>query len=210
MLNYGNNISHYRVTAPSALAVSLEDAKAFLRYESTEEDALVTNLIEAVTVQAESFTRRKFIQQTWRLAMDDFPRYPSGKYDWIGQISLPFPPAISVSHVKYYDSAGTLQTLTPNTDYLVLAEDMPARIVPAPNQVWPDVMVDRADAVQIDFVCGYGAAASNVPAGIRQAMLIMLAHYFENRQAVAPVQMHELPLACEHLLWPYRDLRFYP
>lgn len=193
------------VSGPASFPITKEEAKLHLRYENDEEDSLITTLISAVVDNAENFTRRRFISQTWKMFLDDFPREDE-KSLWPGTILLPYPPCISVTHVKYYDSSGALQTLSSSTDYLALTEDTPARIVPAPDQIWPTVVYDRPDAVEVQFVCGY-TDANSVPAPIKQALLILLAHWFENRQETSPVMMHQMPLTAEHLLWPFRDFR---
>ena len=62
---------------------------------------------------------------------------------------------------------------------------------------------DAPGAVTLTMVAGYGAAA-DVPYSIRQAILLMVAHWFVNREAASPVSLKELPLGVAALLSPYR------
>lgn len=195
-------------TAATEYPITKEEAKTHLRFEDDEEDALIISLITAVTEHVELFLRRRLITQTWKLFLDDFPRCAAPEA-WPGAIYLPYPPTQSVTWVKYYDTGGNLTTLSAGTDYLVLSDDTPARVVPAPDTIWPNTQLDRPDAVEIKFVCGYGARAA-VPKGITQAMLILLTHWFENRQVALPVTLSHVPMGVENLLWAYRDFRFTP
>lgn len=192
------------VQAPTELPISKQDAKDHLRYEDDEEDSLVNSLIAAATDYAESFTRRRFITQTWKLLLDDFPRCQQD-YAFPGEILLPYPPLQSVTHVKHYNGDGTLVTIS-SADYLVLANDLPGRVTPTTGNSWPYDVQYRPDAVEVQYVCGYGLQAA-VPAAVKHAILLILGHLFENRQTVSPNQLHEIPLGAEHLLWPHRDFR---
>ena len=195
-------------TAPSAYPVTLEEAKIHLRLaDLAEEDSIVSYLITAATEQAEAFTQRRFITQTWKLLFDSFPSKLTPTEDWPGAIRLPYPPLQSITHVKYYDTNSTQQTLTAGTNYVVDTGTQPGRIVPAPQLIWPSVQTEKLNAVEIKFVCGYGAAAA-VPASIKAAILLILAHYYEYRQEVVTgTIVTKIPMASEWLLWPYRDLR---
>ena len=53
-------------------------------------------------------------------------------------------------------------------------------------------------------IAGYGAAAA-VPAAIKQAMLLLIGHWFANREAVNVGNIvTAMPLAVEALIAPYR------
>ena len=130
---------------------------------------------------------------------------PDGRTEF--EIYLPNPPLKTVDSVKYYDTAGVLQTLDPAT-YLVDAISEPARITPAPSTSWPATQ-NRMNAVQITFTCGYGAA-KDVPTGIKNWMLVRLGSLFENREEVAIGQrivVADLPFV-DRLLDSFRVVRF--
>jgi len=100
----------------------------------------------------------------------------------------------SVSWVKYYDANNELQTLsTANWQLETINEPATLRILEFPT------LYDRPDAVQIQFIAGYGAA-STVPGNIISALLLFTAHLFEHRETVGPAQMFEVPQTAQTLL----------
>ena len=177
------------VTLPSEEPVSLDEARAHLRLESGEDDYL-SDLIAAARRHCESFQGRAYVTQTWDLYLDAFPG---------GCIKVPLPPLQSVTFIKYKDSCGVLQTLG-TYDYVVDAYSEPGLIFLAYGKSWPSTYPE-ANAVQIRFVAGYGAA-SDVPPEIKQAILLKIADLYENRgDEQAGTRMED---AVESLLWPDR------
>jgi uncharacterized phiE125 gp8 family phage protein len=77
-------------------------------------------------------------------------------------------------------------------------------VTPAYDKVWPSARSVR-DAVQIRFIAGYGDAASDVPQAIKQAILLLVGHWFENREAVLVHSFKPtvIPIAVDSLLSPY-------
>lgn len=178
------------ITAPLEHPVTLAEARQHLRVTATAEDALILSLIYAAVEHAETFTRRRFITQTWDLVLDCFP--------WF-EIEIPNAPLQSVSSVSYVDTAGNTQVMNV-ADYQVDVKGNPGRISPAYGKVWPTSRT-QMNAVEIRFVCGYGLAAV-VPYPIKAALLLLIQH-FEQRDANA-----KLVEAAENLLSPYRAVRF--
>jgi len=109
----------------------------------------------------------------------------------------------SVTHVKYYDTDNTLQTLD-TSEYDVDIRVKPGRIYQAEDGNFPNTY-ERANSVEVEFIVG--GAASDVEDAIKQSMYIVIGRYYENRQdVVMGTQVNELPLMVEHLLTPYRLL----
>ncbi len=182
-----------QLTAPAAEPVTLADAKAHLRVTDSVEDAIVSRLIVAARQAAEAATSRAFVTQSFRLTRDRFPKAARAVF-------LPRPPLRSIAAIRLYDAAGDA-TLWDSACYRVETFHTPGRLVLADSAVWP--LPGRAQSgIEIDFEAGYGAAA-DVPAPIRQAILMLLAHYFENREQMALSQSFALPGA-DALLAPYR------
>jgi len=182
-------------TGPATTAISLAEAKAFLRVDSDYDDdnAYITSLIGVATNVVEQFTRRRLITQTYNIYYDEFPPYMDLQ---VGNVA-------SVTHVKYYDTDNTLQTLD-TSEYDVDIRVKPGRIYQAEDGNFPDTY-ERANSVEVEFVVG--SAASDVEDAIKQAMYIVIGRYYENRQdVVMGTQVNELPLMVDHLLTPYRLL----
>jgi uncharacterized phiE125 gp8 family phage protein len=181
---------------PLAPLVALEEAQVHLRAENPEESALVEALVEAATLQAEAYCRRRFIEQRWRATWDAFPA---------GALLVPHPPLRSVESLTYIDGGGSLQTLDPAA-YLVRTAETPGEVVPARGKAWPSA-AEEPDAVAVEFTCGYGAPG-DVPEAIRRAVLLLVGTLYANRETVAPVAMQDVPQTATWLLGPYRVLRF--
>lgn len=178
--------------APTEEPVSLAEAKAHLRVTSTDEDTLIGALIVAARQWCESWTGRQFVTATWRLSLDRFPCW---------MVELPKPTLQSVSAIVYDAADGVATTLSGST-YRVDADSEPARITPAYGLIWP-VTRWQTSAVRITYVAGYGAAAA-VPLAIRQAMLLLVGHWYANREAVASGTVGtEIALTAQALLTPF-------
>lgn len=179
-------------------------AKAQCNVTHSADDSLLSGtsaepgLIERATRWCEDYTQRAFITQTWRLTMDGFldPRYVHDRV-----IYVPRPPLIAVSSLTYFDTANTSQTLTENTHFLVDADHDPGRIGEYPDQTWPATEV-RVKAVTVTHTAGYGAATS-VPEDIRHAILMLVAHWYRNREAAGSIAK-EIEFALTSILAPYK------
>ena len=136
---------------------------------NTTGDPLLNLLIKTARQQAEQELHRYLITQTLEYWDDDFDRP-----------KIHLPPLTSVTHIKYVDILGVEQTLAAD-QYLVnsKARNAPTTIEEAYGIVWPSVR-DQANSVTVRFVAGYGAAA-DVPACIKQWMLLRIRTMWENR-----------------------------
>ncbi len=178
------------ISGPAEEPVTLAEARAHLRLDTADEDALLTAFITAARAALEGETRRAFVTQSWRLLLDDWPGVT---------VRLPLAPVVAVTAVTL-EGTGALDPAHYET---ALAGDEP-RLVAA--RAWPAPLHSVA-GIAIDFEAGYGAAAA-VPAPLKQAVLMLAAHWFEHREPVslggAPVEM---PLAVAALVAPYRRIR---
>lgn len=193
------------LSPPASEPVSLPEAKDWMRVDIGDDDALIQSLVTAARQHAEDLLGRQFVTATWRLSLDCFPGGRAGwgallaPWAWDrAMVRLPKAPLQSVSSATYYDLAGTLQTL-PATAYDADPASDPGRLSLAFGQSWP-VTRPMPGAVRIDFVAGYGAAAQ-VPEGIKTAIKLLAAHWYENREAVVTGTIaSKIPLAVESLL----------
>jgi uncharacterized phiE125 gp8 family phage protein len=160
-------------TAPTVEPISLVDTKMHLRVSHTNEDSLIERQITLARNYVESVVHQQLITATWTLYLDAFPAI----------IRPPLPPLQSVTHLKYYDTDNTLTTLTENTDFTVDLKTEPARIEPEYGTSWPSTR-DRFNAVELKYVAGYGDAATDVPERYVQAVLLLVANWYENREPI--------------------------
>ena len=180
-------------TAATEHPVTLTEAKAHLRVEHDSENAYIFTLIAAATDEAERWTRRQFVTATWDEYLDAFP----------DTILVKHPPLQSVTEIKYVDTEGVPQTLA-DTLYTVDAHSFKGRIVPAFGLSWPSVR-SVVNAVQLTYKAGYGDDAADVPAAIREAILLRVGGFYLNHEdVVIGTIATELPLASRCLLRPFR------
>lgn len=178
------------ITPATAWPVTLDQAKAHCRVESGDEDDLLTGLIAAAAGHIEDYSGRAIGSQTWELSLDQFS--PA--------ILLSKGPVSAIISVKYVDLAGVLQTASPLLYSADLISD-PQWVVLNGDSSWP-VTLDTVNAVTIRFTTGY----AEVPAAIRQACLLLIGHWYANREAVNVGNVAtQLPLAVEYLLANHRS-----
>ena len=182
------------IVQPAAEPVSLAQAKIHCRVDHTADDDILTNLIVAARQWCEQIMRRSIMTQTRTLSLDDWPN---------GMIQLPFSKAQSIVSIQYYDQNSNVQTLHAASYYTDFISE-PARISFAPATALPVAEIDRINSITVTYVAGYGDA-SDVPQAISQAILLLVGHWYENREAsIVAVSIADVPMATTALLSTYR------
>lgn len=188
------------VTGPATEPVSKDEAKAHLRVDGTEDDAYITALIVTARMHVEAILRRALITQTWKLVLDSWPS---------DVVKFAKPPLASVVSVTYLDENGDSQTFA-SSNYVVDTASEPGRLTLAKDASWPSDELYPLGAVNIQYSAGYGAD-TDVPQAYKQAMLLIIGHFYENREAVVAAQganIQELPMGALALLSPTRVWTF--
>jgi uncharacterized phiE125 gp8 family phage protein len=182
--------------APVLEPVTVAEAKAHLRVDGEAEDALIASLILTSRLHIEAALGLAVITQSWRLQLDAWPQKPV--------LELPIGPLQSVDEVRVISSSGQASVVAAN-QYLVDVASQPPRLVlrgplPLPGRL--------AAGIEIDFTAGFGDAASDVPAPIHQALLLLVAHWHEHRD---PIEIGStemaIPAAVSSLLRPFKVVR---
>lgn len=174
--------------------INLNDLKEHLRVTISDDDALLTEKLDAAESHLEKFTGRAFLTQTRTIHFDGFCR----------SLELPVSPVQSITSVKYLDQNLVEQTLSADS-YLAtpLNSDDPTYLYPADGTSWPSTARVRS-AVTVTLQAGYGTA-DDVPAPLCEAIKQLAAHWYENREAVLiGTQAFALPLSLFDLVGPYR------
>ena len=170
-------------TAPAVEPVSVSEAKAHLRVDISDDDAYIGALITAARRYCEEYLDRALVSQQLTVRMDTFPY----------EFELPRPPmatsgTLTATTVTYALDPGSSGTATPTTttlsasSYRVDRDSTPGRIRTVYGGSWPSHLSDP-NSVTVTWWAGYGAAGSDVPQSIRHAMLMLIGHLYENRQA---------------------------
>lgn len=178
--------------AATVFPVTTAEAKTHLRVDGTAEDTYIGELVKAATNHVEMFCGRSYSAQTLTLYLDEFT----------SEILLLRGPVASVSSVKYYDTAGTLQTL-PTTVYQSDTYSDPATITLKDGQSWPDVQA-RKNAVEVAYTVG----SATVPDAVKLAIKLLVGQWFEMRSAVNEKAIYEIPNGIAALLANHRSYAF--
>lgn len=144
------------ITPPDVEPVTLAEAKVQATVEHGEHDSMLQLLITAAREEAELRTGRALITQAWQQRQE-----ADGN-----TVCLRRWPVLEVTSVS--DEEGTLDV----ADYEVELGDFPA--VVANRQL--------SGTVTVEYSAGYGAAGADVPAPIRQWILVTVASMYEHRE----------------------------
>lgn len=156
------------ITPPTSEPVTLAEARDHARIGLDCDDAVLAALIIATRMACENFLGRALIEQTWKIVFDWFP---------VPCLDLP---------------KGVLSV----TSFNVIAEDDTSTLVDAANYhvttgQWGRLALKnsvtlptterRVDAFEVVWVAGFGTDWNAVPQHIRQGMLQLILHLYENR-----------------------------
>ena len=186
-------------TPPAVEPLALAAVKTYLRVIANDQDSVITSLITRARQYVEANAKIQLITATWTLGLGGFPSAQlippgggSSVWDTDNAIRPPRPRLQSVTSIKYIDTDEVQQTLDAG-DYVVDTLSEPGRIVPSLSTSWPSTLDSSRAVVEVEYVAGFGDAASDVPESIKQAMLLLISHWYEHREAVidapVPVEM---------------------
>ena len=184
---------------PAQEPVSLADAKAHLRVDVTDDDALITRLITGARSELERGLGRAFVTQSYTYFLDNWPRGFA--------VPLPVAPVQSIDQARIYALDDTF-TILPVSSYLLDGQGSPPRLIRRGTLPW--LAPQRpGNGIAIDFTAGHGAQPTDVPAALRIATLILVAHWYEHRQLSEPggAPGAGLPEMVRDLIAPYRVRR---
>lgn len=179
----------YLKTAPTFEPVTLDEAKAHLRVTHADDDTYITGLISVARAHVERYANIAIPAQTWAWTMDKWPAFP---------VDVPKPPLIAVTAFSYTDQEGNTYIIDAG-DYTVDAERWPGRLYYEP----PAVTLADIGGVKIEFQAGYADPAA-IPADIKHAILLLIGHWYENREDVSPERLQQVPRCVDALLDPWR------
>jgi uncharacterized phiE125 gp8 family phage protein len=185
-------MSSFLVTGPAIEPLSLSEAKAFLRVEHSEDDQVISALIAGARTHIETQSQVALITQAWRIVLDCWPQR--------GRIVVRPGPFKSLHAARFYDlnsnaHAIDTQGFVPDYGGSVLA------FVP-----WAVPVPGRATAgIELDVSIGFGDTIEDVPESLRQAVRLLVSHWYDNRGVVASAgQCAVLPSTVAALIAPYR------
>ena len=180
------------VVQPVEEPVTLKQAKAHLRVTHCAEDELISHLIVGARQVCEQEIQRPLVTQDRALYLSAFPT----------RIELAQCPVQQIILVEYLDVNGDPQVLAPS-NYILDEKSEPSWIVLAAGAIWP-MTACQPNAVTVSYRAGYGDAA-DVPVPIKQAMLLLIGHFYSNREnSIIGTTATNLPFGVDALLAQYR------
>lgn len=192
------------VTPPAMLPVTLEEARRFVIVEADEDGPVLEAMLQAAAGMLDGWNGvlgRCLVEQEWRQDFDCFER----------RLPLPLLPVMSISSVTYRGEDGGTVEVDPERYSLATDAGGLAHVV------FRDAWI--GGPVSVTYKAGYATAPevpadgdkpavpehSTVPAPIKTAICMLVAQWFNSREAtVTGTIATELPLAVDALISPYR------
>ena len=162
-----------QTVAPTVEPITVADVRTWGQFSGTTQDLsdkVLLERIKSAREQCETVSGLVFISTTFAMKLDCFP----------DEIQLPKPPWISLTSITYVDTAGATQTLA-STVYRF--DSAQGRISLEWGQVWPITLAVN-NAVTVTFVSGFGTAASDLPARVRECVLATVQDRLEQHRLV--------------------------
>lgn len=182
-----------QVAPATSLPLSLEDAKAHLRQDGTEEDAYIEALLRAAAGWWEIGTNTPLMEAEYVTVFGGFSSELHG-------LKQPVTQVLSVAYATDLDvnTAGVVG------DYTV-SEGRPGVLLYTGSDVFPVLRRGYAEPVRIRYTAGY-KTAEEVPALIKQALLLTVGHWYEYRQnVVVGLNIAEVPQTAQMILGLHRE-----
>ena len=171
------------VVGPASSPVSLDDMKEHLRVDANDENNLIQFYIDAcaASLGPEGELGQAIIPETWDESFQSPPR----------DVYLTVLPARSIESVTYFDKDNVQQTAI-LSDFALYSSDRWSFVR---SENWPGTF-DRPDAITVRYEAGF----DSVPLEVAQAVKMIVAHWYQNREDTTEVNLKEIPRAASHLL----------
>ena len=182
-------------TAAAIRPVTIEEAKDHCRITDEVDNHYLDGLIRAATESTEDYTGRAWINRTLQMTLDGFP---FGKL-----IELPRSPVSSTvgdTVITYTDLDGNTQTLATSI-YGVDTTPIVPVVYLKDGESWKTTLGTEPSVVTVQFVAGYGATPDLVDPRAKQAILLLVMLWYDQRSPVLTgISATELPVVVTSLL----------
>ena len=188
-----------RTALPTVEPISLAQAKNHLRVDDamTDDDDLISLFITAARIGCEKIQRRTYISSSsYRLSLDKIPNYNQ-------DIIMPYPPLRSVDSGKVYFEDGTHMDIdvAKSIDVDLAGGRIKLNKDYFSNFISANDTIRGYGVFEIEFTCGYGATAADVPADVKVAILLTVNTWYENRSNISDARkIAEIPGAAKAIL----------
>lgn len=207
--------------------VTVDQLKAHMQIDEADWDAQLEIMLDAAIAFAAQRTGLRLAPMQLQARLDAWPlhRHHVRRGDvaeltrdaavCLREIEIPDGPVRSVVAVTYVDRAGVEQTVSAD-QYTWERTDDGALVTFEDTFTLPDLKTGRRGVVRVEFDAGFDDPAATgtgddpdlkLPDQVRLAVLMLAAHYFENREAVSQRQTFPVLLAAEAMLDQVRVYR---
>lgn len=180
-------------------ALPVDAFKAHLRQgtgfaEDTVQAAVLEGFLRAALAAIEGRTGKVLIRRDFQVVLN-------GWRDVAGQV-LPLAPVVAISGVVLRDRTGG-ETVLPPARWRLEEDSQRPRLMPV-GSVLP--VLPAGGAVRIALRAGMATAWGGLPADLRQAVLLLAAHYYEYRDETS-LGAGCMPFGVTSLIARYRTVR---
>jgi uncharacterized phiE125 gp8 family phage protein len=178
------------VTPPTDRAVSLNEARRHMRVEDTDSDDLIAMYVEAAE-QSLAYVGRALKPATYAVDL----------YGHVGHcIDLPMPPLLAVTSIIAPDATGAMATVDTANYTVTKTSEGRGAVLMAYGWPFPPYSPGYV-AATVTFTAGYDV----VPSALRAAILLIAGALYDNRAAVAPISLYQMPMGVDALVAPFRE-----
>ena len=162
--------------------------------DSGMQDGLIETYLRSAIAAVEGRIGKALLTRRYRLTLPDWRD--------LSEQALPVAPVSAVVSVTLYDVAGAATVVAANRYNLVQDTHRPK--LSARGYLLPTVAADGK--VEVVFDAGFGAAWTEVPPDLQQAVMMLAAQYYERRNQFAETQPG-LPYPVQALIERWRIVR---
>lgn len=132
------------------------------------QDDLLISYIRSAALQAEKYTSRILLNKTFLTTRNCFPSLISMRR------------SVFKNLIRFEYKVNGVLTPVPFV-YQIVPENDYSKIVLLPNEQWPANIDKTRQAIEIEFVAGYGEKSDDIPEDLKNAMLNQIAGMYSNR-----------------------------
>lgn len=158
------------------------------------QEGVLLSFLRAAIAAIEARTSKALISRSFLLSLDDWQSTTRQR--------LPIAPVQAVTEVTVVDGYGSATVVDPQ-DYRLRPDFFAPELRPT-RAALPGVPSNGG--VEIRFDAGYGATFGSVPEDLKQAVMLLAAHYYEYRDETG-LSQGCMPFGVTSLIARYRPLR---
>ena len=190
-------------TAPATVALTLAGVKQQAFINTTEYDTMIAAEIDKAIAYTEQYTGRRLIDQSIYIYYDR-DEYVDRMRAYKNSLLLSSLNVSAITEVLTYDELNASTAVT-STDYRLSGTPLSAESNLVFNETTTASLTNirQVDGVRVEVVCGYGAAAANVPGTIIYAANQLVAYWVQNGNLASTENREEQLITFRGVLLQY-------